>query len=228
MLAVLTQYRRSDWVVLRGSDKISEEHFSEFLSYLPRFDNVSKFVLTGRLQGPTLSERIFPYLTANLRSLRHLDLSHNLLYPAQGKALADALLLQQNTQIEVLKVSDNPLGNTGAMHLLEAVTGSNVVTLKVLDLSRCSLTDAGAETISPRLRGARFETPFYINLSHNHFGPHGLCVLGRGLPGKVSLSVVGNQARRPYSGKKKATNDDAANTRTTAVAVKRAREEDSD
>ena len=117
--------------------------------------------------------------------------------------LISVLQLRQNKVLKILKLVDNPLGDAGALLLLRATCESELsignecppkpsVTLEVLDLSRCGLTDGSASWILPILRRAVFSQSFFLKLNFNRIGSRGHRLLAQRIPEKVSLSLCRN------------------------------------
>lgn len=187
---ILWQHRRTDWVIFRAV-RLTSSQLEEYLSELPHFSYVNKWVLCARLTHSQLESGVYVHLTKNLATLSHLDLSHNLLHGDDVKLLLATLALEQNTVLSVLKLAGNPLGNSGVVSLVKAVL-NDVVTLHALDVSSCGIDDSACHELSYMLRGGRYAETFFLDLSKNRIGHVGTSVLGKGLPGKVSLSLCRN------------------------------------
>ena len=187
--AVLHQYGRTDWVILRAST-LTDEQYHSYLQSLPEFSFVNKWVLCGRLRSDLLVMS-YPFFTSNLATLTSLDLRNNRLGPSDVASLTQALCLNQNTVLSVLRLGGNPLKGAGVVEVLKAAL-HEVATLSVVDVSMCDVDDDACPAISHQIRSARYSGPFYLNLSKNKIGAAGTVVLGRGLPSVVSLSLCRN------------------------------------
>lgn len=150
-------------------------------------------------------------LQRNAETLRTCDLSRNrfnsrdvpLLLGLQGLALA------QFSNLEVLDLSYNPIGNTGAAGVFEAIQKN--ASIRAVVLKHCNIDDEGASAIGDFLRARprpehnsaqkasafylkdEIKLMFFVNLNGNRIGAHGTRKVSYRLPDYVSVTVVGQQ-----------------------------------
>lgn len=101
-------------------------------------------------------------IPAGLKTLEMVNLG---ISPPVMKILAKSLI---RSHFQNLNLSDNPLGDSCAWHLLDFI-GKNR-DLKSLNISRCGLTSSAVFSLMTALAGKELDI---IDLSGNIIGPHG-------------------------------------------------------
>ena len=174
-----------------SNNEYSSEALEKLLEALQECPNVNKAKITNiipvwdEFESPELIEVVSRNLL-EFRELEEIDLSHNKLPGSAIQSLG--FLLQNSSNIKILKLDSNNLGTDGAMILGEIIEQAPELKLEQISLSKNMLEDHGAIELAPNL--SSIETLKQINLSDNEIRTEGIAFLSRNLLRNAELEVI--------------------------------------
>ena len=144
-----------DELHLRGYDMITEDNIQVFIDLLQQNTSIEtlNFSFTD-MSVPFLAEAL-----QNNTTLKELELCHCELTLDMVKDVSRMLTV--NCSLTSLNISENPIGDNGVTHLVEALKQNK--TLEELGISDCGITDAGVAALAEALRQKITLERLYIN-----------------------------------------------------------------